>query len=108
MQMAEGMSDEEKIFTYKGVLYPSIMCPEETLKRLDSIQAREDDVMLVAYPKCGECRDLRPLALTQLSSMKMNVKNIFRMQQTLNSIYSISKKMQFKNTCFVRSVATLS
>uniref|UniRef100_A0A3Q4AYD4 Sulfotransferase n=1 Tax=Mola mola TaxID=94237 RepID=A0A3Q4AYD4_MOLML len=49
----KGMSDEEKIFTYNGVLYPSIMCPEETLKRLDSIQAREDDVMLVAYPKCG-------------------------------------------------------
>lgn len=52
--MAKDMSDAEKLYKYKGVLYPSIVCPEENLKALDSFQAREDDIMLVAYPKCGE------------------------------------------------------
>lgn len=30
------------------------MCPEENLKGLAQFQARPDDIMLVAYPKCGE------------------------------------------------------
>lgn len=53
MQEAEGVSDAEKLYRYKGVLYPRLMCPEENLKALENIEAREDDVMLVAYPKCG-------------------------------------------------------
>ncbi|XP_035029079.1 sulfotransferase 6B1 [Hippoglossus stenolepis] len=53
MQMAKQVSDEEKLYRYKGVLYPSIMCPEDHLKALENLEAREDDVMLVAYPKCG-------------------------------------------------------
>lgn len=48
------MSDEEKVHRYKGVLYPTIRCPEENLVALENITAREDDIMLVAYPKCGE------------------------------------------------------
>lgn len=52
--MAKDMSDAEKLYKYKGVLYPRIMSPEENLKALESFQAREDDIMLVAYPKCGE------------------------------------------------------
>uniref|UniRef100_A0A3B3ZZ95 Sulfotransferase n=1 Tax=Periophthalmus magnuspinnatus TaxID=409849 RepID=A0A3B3ZZ95_9GOBI len=54
VEQAKGMRDEEKLYRYKGVLYPCIMCPEENLKALDSISARADDIMLVAYPKCGE------------------------------------------------------
>uniref|UniRef100_A0A3B3ZYA8 Sulfotransferase n=1 Tax=Periophthalmus magnuspinnatus TaxID=409849 RepID=A0A3B3ZYA8_9GOBI len=53
VEQAKGMRDEEKLYRYKGVLYPCIMCPEENLKALDSISARADDIMLVAYPKCG-------------------------------------------------------
>lgn len=52
--MGQEMSDAEKLYKYKGVLYPRIMSPEENLKALESFQAREDDIMLVAYPKCGE------------------------------------------------------
>lgn len=54
IHLAQKMKEEEKQYRYNGVLYPTIMCPEENLKALDQIQAREDDVMLVAYPKCGE------------------------------------------------------
>lgn len=53
MQMAKDIKDEDKLYRYNGVLYPSVMCPEEHLKALHTLQARQDDVMLVAYPKCG-------------------------------------------------------
>ena len=54
MQMAKDMKEEDKLYRYNGVLYPRIMCPEEHLKGLNDFKGREDDVMLVAYPKCGE------------------------------------------------------
>ncbi|XP_044070972.1 sulfotransferase 6B1 [Siniperca chuatsi] len=53
MQMAKEISDEEKLYRYNGVLYPRLMCPEDHLKALENLKAREDDIMLVAYPKCG-------------------------------------------------------
>ncbi|XP_017289748.1 sulfotransferase 6B1 [Kryptolebias marmoratus] len=53
LERAKNMTDEEKLYRFKGVLYPTLMCPEENLKCLDNIKAREDDIMLVAYPKCG-------------------------------------------------------
>lgn len=56
MQMAKDMSDEEKLHRYKGVLYPRLMCPKEHLEALENMEAREDDIMLVAYPKCGKYR----------------------------------------------------
>ncbi|XP_069565446.1 sulfotransferase 6B1 [Brachyistius frenatus] len=53
MQLAKELSDEEKLYRHKGVLYPCLLCPEEHLTALENIRAREDDIMLVAYPKCG-------------------------------------------------------
>ncbi|XP_031696493.1 sulfotransferase 6B1 [Anarrhichthys ocellatus] len=53
MEAAKEIKDEEKLYRYNGVLYPCLMCPEENLKALEDIEAREDDIMLVAYPKCG-------------------------------------------------------
>lgn len=51
---ATEISDEQKMYKYNGVLYSTIMSPVENVKATDSFQAREDDIMLVAYPKCGE------------------------------------------------------
>ncbi|XP_074532283.1 sulfotransferase 6B1 [Halichoeres trimaculatus] len=53
LQMAKDIKDEDKLYRYKGVLYPCLMCPEEHLKALEDMEAREDDLVLVAYPKCG-------------------------------------------------------
>ncbi|KAI4905227.1 hypothetical protein NFI96_029427 [Prochilodus magdalenae] len=53
MELAKKLREEEKLYRYNGVLYPVIMSPEENLKALEAVEAREDDVMLVAYPKCG-------------------------------------------------------
>ncbi|XP_068183144.1 sulfotransferase 6B1-like [Antennarius striatus] len=50
---AAELSDEDKLYRYNGVLYPEMMCPESHLKVLGDTKARPDDIMLVAYPKCG-------------------------------------------------------
>ncbi|XP_053315351.1 sulfotransferase 6B1-like [Spea bombifrons] len=44
---------EELVFNYKGVLYPSSICSEETFQALQSLEAREDDLLAVTYPKSG-------------------------------------------------------
>ncbi|KAM9460666.1 sulfotransferase 6B1-like [Clarias gariepinus] len=53
MERGMNMKDEEKLFKRDGILYPTIMTPPENLDALKDLEAREDDVMLVAYPKCG-------------------------------------------------------
>lgn len=54
VKKANEIRDEDKLYKYKGVFYPMTICSEENIKALDNITAREDDVVLVAYPKCGE------------------------------------------------------
>lgn len=51
---AAEISDDKKMYKYNGVQYSTIMSPEENVKATHGFQAREDDIMLVAYPKCGE------------------------------------------------------
>uniref|UniRef100_A0A8D0G824 Sulfotransferase n=1 Tax=Sphenodon punctatus TaxID=8508 RepID=A0A8D0G824_SPHPU len=53
--MAEGekMTREEKLFTYKGIAYPTTVCSPEIFKALESFKARSDDVILAGYPKSG-------------------------------------------------------
>ncbi|XP_078507360.1 sulfotransferase 6B1-like [Lissotriton helveticus] len=50
---ANDRAPEELLFTHKGVLYPSSLCSPETFQALDAFQLRADDLLLVAYPKCG-------------------------------------------------------
>ncbi|XP_034964169.1 sulfotransferase 6B1 [Zootoca vivipara] len=44
--------NEELLFTYKGVLYPKL-CSPGTFEALEAMEARKDDRLIVAYPKCG-------------------------------------------------------
>ncbi|XP_078507362.1 sulfotransferase 6B1-like isoform X2 [Lissotriton helveticus] len=50
---ANDRAPEELLFTHKRVLYPSSLCSPETFQALDAFQLRADDLLLVAYPKCG-------------------------------------------------------
>ncbi|MEE6475072.1 hypothetical protein FKM82_010607 [Ascaphus truei] len=50
---ASKKSAEELVFTYKGFLYPSAVCSQETFQALESFEAREEDLLAVTYPKCG-------------------------------------------------------
>ncbi|KAJ8387297.1 hypothetical protein AAFF_G00157930 [Aldrovandia affinis] len=53
MERAQGMKEEDKLYRHNGVLYPTLMSPAENLEALVELEARPDDVMVVAYPKCG-------------------------------------------------------
>lgn len=46
--------NEELFFTFKGVLYPNRLCSAETFEALETFEARKDDMLVIAYPKCGE------------------------------------------------------
>ncbi|XP_077139181.1 sulfotransferase 6B1-like [Ranitomeya variabilis] len=51
--IAKNTPKEDLIFTYNGVLYPTMTCDVDTFKTIETLEAREEDLMLVAYPKCG-------------------------------------------------------
>ncbi|XP_061915411.1 sulfotransferase 6B1 [Entelurus aequoreus] len=53
LRAASAMQEEEKLYRNKGVLYPLLLCPRENLQALEDVTARDDDILLVAYPKCG-------------------------------------------------------
>ncbi|XP_053567756.1 sulfotransferase 6B1-like [Bombina bombina] len=44
---------DKLVFTYKGVLYPSVPCNIDIFQALESFEARNDDILLASYPKCG-------------------------------------------------------
>ncbi|XP_061480710.1 sulfotransferase 6B1-like [Rhineura floridana] len=45
--------NEELLFTFRGVLYPNRLCSAKTFEALETMEARKDDILIVAYPKCG-------------------------------------------------------
>ncbi|KAH0622456.1 hypothetical protein JD844_024786 [Phrynosoma platyrhinos] len=47
------LASDEKLCSYKGVLYPSTLCHPETLQALETFEARRDDVIMAGYPKSG-------------------------------------------------------
>ncbi|CAI5770463.1 sulfotransferase 6B1-like [Podarcis lilfordi] len=53
--LADGdkLAPEDKLFTYKGILYPLAVCKLENFQALETFEARMDDVILVGYPKTG-------------------------------------------------------
>ncbi|KAI4899489.1 hypothetical protein NFI96_017600 [Prochilodus magdalenae] len=53
MEQGMQMEDEKKLYKRDGILYSTIMSPPENLDAVKDMEAREDDVFVVAYPKCG-------------------------------------------------------
>ncbi|KAM9312338.1 sulfotransferase 6B1 [Gastrophryne carolinensis] len=53
MEQAGKMSPEELKFLYNGILYPSVLCSAESFQAMEAVRAREDDVFIATYPKCG-------------------------------------------------------
>ncbi|KAM4770933.1 sulfotransferase 6B1-like [Rhinophrynus dorsalis] len=53
LEASKQIPQEKLLFTYNGVLYPSTTCQTETFKAIENFESREDDIMMVAYPKCG-------------------------------------------------------
>ncbi|XP_076878378.1 sulfotransferase 6B1-like [Brachyhypopomus gauderio] len=53
MDKSQSMSEDEKLYRYKGVLFPVLISPEENIVALECVEAKDNDVVLVAYPKCG-------------------------------------------------------
>ncbi|XP_071997013.1 sulfotransferase 6B1-like [Engystomops pustulosus] len=53
VEQANNMTPEEMQFSYKGILYPSLLCSEASFQAMESFEAREDDVLIITYPKCG-------------------------------------------------------
>ncbi|KAJ1206373.1 hypothetical protein NDU88_001779 [Pleurodeles waltl] len=77
--MADGLAgkaSEEMFFTYQGILYPKLRCSPETFQALQDFVARKDDMMLVAYPKCGTnwcVQILNDLAATVAGAEEENI-----------------------------------
>ncbi|XP_021424021.2 sulfotransferase 6B1 [Oncorhynchus mykiss] len=53
MDKAKNVKDENKLYLHEGILYSTIMSPLENLKGLKELEGRPNDILLVAYPKCG-------------------------------------------------------
>eukprot|EP00062_Callorhinchus_milii_P013272 gi/632961191/ref/XP_007896620.1/ PREDICTED: sulfotransferase 6B1-like isoform X1 [Callorhinchus milii] len=53
IEKAKTVTSEELVFRYKGLLYPAMRTSKQTLTELCTFQARTEDVLLAAYPKCG-------------------------------------------------------
>ncbi|XP_042157315.1 sulfotransferase 6B1-like isoform X1 [Oncorhynchus tshawytscha] len=53
MDEAKNVKDENKLYLHEGILYSTIMSPSENLKGLKELEGRPNDILLVAYPKCG-------------------------------------------------------
>nr|XP_014345163.1 PREDICTED: sulfotransferase 6B1-like isoform X2 [Latimeria chalumnae] len=53
IEAAKDKREEELLLTFEGVLYPALLCSPDTFQALRNFEARVEDIILVAYPKCG-------------------------------------------------------
>lgn len=52
---SKGLIWKDLLFSYQGTLYPVTVCSVEMFQALENLEARRDDmVLVVSYPKCGE------------------------------------------------------
>uniref|UniRef100_A0A8B9N486 Sulfotransferase n=1 Tax=Accipiter nisus TaxID=211598 RepID=A0A8B9N486_9AVES len=51
---SEGLTLKDLLF-YWGTPYPATVCSVEMFQALENLEARRDDMLLVSYPRCGEC-----------------------------------------------------
>lgn len=49
----QNRTPEELQVLYEGFILPARMCKLETLHSLQSLETRKEDILLIAYPKCG-------------------------------------------------------
>ncbi|XP_066553235.1 sulfotransferase 6B1 [Amia ocellicauda] len=53
LEVAKNMMDKDKVFRINGILYPTLVVKPENFNAMETFEAREDDIMLATYPKCG-------------------------------------------------------
>ncbi|XP_069787025.1 sulfotransferase 6B1 isoform X2 [Narcine bancroftii] len=53
LEKASQMQPEDMLFRYHGLLYPSTLCSEESLRLYAKFEARPEDMCIASYPKCG-------------------------------------------------------
>uniref|UniRef100_A0A8C5WWP5 Sulfotransferase n=1 Tax=Laticauda laticaudata TaxID=8630 RepID=A0A8C5WWP5_LATLA len=70
LQFFDKQSQLGRTFMYDGVLYPTMVCCPEILKRIHTFRAREDDIILVSYPKTGSNWVQQILMLLEVASGK--------------------------------------
>ncbi|KAM3856409.1 sulfotransferase 6B1-like [Vipera latastei] len=86
----EKMALLERTFMYDGVLYPMMICCLETLKRINTFRAREDDIILAAYPKSGTNWVQQILTQLEVASRKYDEDKHKQWQPTLQELSLIS------------------
>lgn len=52
---SEGLTLKDLLLSYWGTPYPATVCSAEMFQALENLEARRDDMLLVSYPRCGEC-----------------------------------------------------
>ncbi|KAM4693533.1 sulfotransferase 6B1-like [Discoglossus pictus] len=47
------LPDDQLLFEYNGLFYPSTLCCKETFQQMKTFEARKDDILMTSYPKSG-------------------------------------------------------